>query len=389
MFKILLKTPVILLAVIGLIILTDGIMPVEIKRFIYALSLTIKAVIVFILPPLIFMLLFKTISSLSRKATAIIAIILLALCCSNFLSTMVAYHVGKLVYQLDLSISLPSASNQLSPMWVFQLPKLIANDQAMLSSLVLGVLVSFVKPKVGAWLSGYFDKVVGLMMRFLTTIIPVFVLGLVVKLIHDKTLGTIVKESSLIFAIVGLSLVVYIGFLYLAASRFKWPAFLSCTKNMAPAALTGLSSMSSAAAMPFTLKAAEENVQNQGMARLAIPLTVSTHLIGDCFAIPIFAFAVMKNFGVAEPSFLSYLVFSFYFVLAKFSVAPIPAGGIIVMIPVLESTLGFTGEMSSLITAIYILFDPVITCANISGNGAFALLLGRPKYAECTLQEKT
>ena len=83
----------------------------------------------------------------------------------------------------------------------------------------------------------------------------------------------------------------------------------------------------------------------------------------------------MKSFGVADPSFLTYLPFAFYFVLAKFSVAAIPGGGIIVMLPILESKLGFTGEMASLITALYILFDPIITSANVAGNGAFAMLI--------------
>jgi Na+/H+-dicarboxylate symporter len=80
---------------------------------------------------------------------------------------------------------------------------------------------------------------------------------------------------------------------------------------------------------------------------------------------------------MAEPAFLDYLTFSFYFVLAKFSVAAIPAGGIIIMIPIIEDYLGFNSEMISLITAIYVLFDPVITGANILGNGGFAMLVNK------------
>jgi Na+/H+-dicarboxylate symporter len=129
--------------------------------------------------------------------------------------------------------------------------------------------------------------------------------------------------------------------------------------------------------MPLTIIGTEKNSKNPALSRLAIPVTVNTHLIGDCFAIPIFAFAVMKNFAMPEPAFFSYVIFAFYFVLAKFSVAAIPGGGIIVMLPILESQLGFNTEMSSLITALYILFDPVITCANVCGNGAFAMALNK------------
>ncbi len=78
-----------------------------------------------------------------------------------------------------------------------------------------------------------------------------------------------------------------------------------------------------------------------------------------------------------EPTLIVYLTFTLYFVLAKFSVAAIPGGGIIVMLPILEGYLGFNAEMMSLITALYILFDPVITCANVLGNGAFTKMMDR------------
>jgi Na+/H+-dicarboxylate symporter len=47
----------------------------------------------------------------------------------------------------------------------------------------------------------------------------------------------------------------------------------------------------------------------------------------------------------------------------------------LVILPLLQEHLGFNGEMLSLITALYILFDPVITSANVLGNGGFALVL--------------
>jgi Na+/H+-dicarboxylate symporter len=146
---------------------------------------------------------------------------------------------------------------------------------------------------------------------------------------------------------------------------------------MLPAAITGVGTMSSAAAMPLTILGVEKNSKHSDLARAIIPATVNIHLIGDCFAIPIFAFAVLKNFGIEQPDFAAYLIFACYFVLAKFSVAAIPGGGILVMLPILESYLGFQPEMMSLITALYILFDPVITPANILGNGAFALIISK------------
>ncbi len=372
MFK---KMPFILLAVILLVVAFERFIPVSWLSFLYGLSLSIKSIIIFLLPAVIFMLLFKTTAGLSSKATKIILFLLVGICCSNFISTLISYVIGSGIYHLDLSINLPKDSSGLNPSWTFSLPNLIGNDIAMFSGLILGVTLSLLKPKWAETISAQFDRAIGLILKFILCLIPIFIVGFMGKLIHDKVIENILYDYALIFLLVALAQFGYIFFIYLLANGFKFSPFISSLKNMLPAAIAGFGSMSSAAALPLTIIGASNNTNNSPLTRLIIPTTVNIHLIGDCFAIPIFAFAVMKSFGVADPSFLSYLSFAFYFVLAKFSVAAIPGGGIIVMLPILESQLGFSAEMASLITALYILFDPIITTANICGNGAFALFI--------------
>lgn len=371
------KMPVVLLVLISLVFLIESYIPLEFKQFIYAFGLTLKSLIILVLPFLIFMLLFKTMSRLSLNATGLVVFILAGVCISNFVSTMISYNVGLIVYQLDLSLALPPAESGLMPAWSFQFPKLISNDYAMFAGIASGILLPKISPTVSSRLSNYFEATIPHVLTFLTCIVPFFVFGFVVKLIHDDQLKSIFFDYSLIFLLIGAALIAYVILIYLFSSRFNIPEAFGKIKNMLPATITGFSTMSSAAAMPLTILGAEKNLPNSSLANVAIPLTVNTHLIGDCFAIPIFAFAVLKNFGAIEPSFYDYLLFAFYFVMAKFSVAAIPGGGIIVMLPILESHLGFTSEMGSLITALYILFDPFITCANVCGNGGFALLLNR------------
>ena len=375
------KMPFLLLMVILLIVFIDGWIPLQYKSWLYALSLSIKSVIIFTLPFIIFMLLFKTLSKLASNATKIIILLLIGVCCSNFISTLISYNVGAAIYQLDLSIAVPHDSLGLEPAWNFTLPKWIGNDQAMFSGLIFGILFSLFNPTMAEKISNRFEKVIEIALKCIIYVIPLFIAGFVVKLIHDKVMQNIVHDYALIFVLVACAQFAYVAFIYLVSNQFNLSGFVNSIKNMLPAAIAGFGSMSSAAAMPLTIVGAVKNSNNPDLTRLVIPATVNIHLIGDCFAIPIFAFAVMKNFGVAEPALLSYLIFAFYFVMAKFSVAAIPGGGIIVMLPILESHLGFNAEMGSLITALYILFDPVITCANVLGNGGFALAVNRlPNY---------
>jgi hypothetical protein len=369
------KMPFILLALIVAIIVLAPITPFPLKQTLYAISLSIKALIVLLLPFIIFGLLFKTVIKLSSGASKIIGMILLFVCCSNFISTFLSHYVGIGIYHLDLSMIIPAETQNLMPLWVFQFPKLIANDTAMWSGIILGLISSKLIPQKSIVLAHMIDQVLNIVLKLIVYLIPFFVAGFVVKLHYDGVISVIVKDYSVIFCLIALAQFTYIGLCYLCLNKLRISGFLNNIKNMLPAAISGFSTMSSAASMPLTIIGVENNVDNKDLARAVIPATVNIHLVGDCFAIPIFAYAVLKSFGVEEPSLLTYLIFTGYFVLAKFSVAAIPGGGIIVMLPILENYLGFNAEMLSLITALYILFDPVITCANVLGNGAFAKMI--------------
>lgn len=369
--------PFILIGIIVFAGVFSPMMPLAAQSGLYAISLSLKAAIVFVLPLIIFALLFKTAVQLAKKATKTIALILAGVCCSNFLSTWISYSVGTVAYRFDLSMALPSGNNALLPAWSFSLPKWIGNDHAMFAGLALGVLLALFAPQAAGRFSVLMEKVVGRILKGILWAIPLFILGFVVKLSHEGILVQLIRDYAWILGVVAGAVFSYIAFLYFAANGFQVRASARSIKNLLPAALAGFGSMSSAAAMPLTILGAEKNARNPDLARSVIPATVNIHLIGDCFAIPIFAFAVLKNFGVVEPSLFVYLQFALYFVLAKFSVAAVPGGGILVMLPILESGLGFDPAMLSLITALYILFDPVITCANVLGNGAFALIMDR------------
>ena len=371
------KMPFILLSIILSIAFCGGYIPLGVQSILYALSLSIKSCIIFILPLVVFGLLFKTAVHFANKASKVILLILFAICISNFLSTFCSYTVGHLAYRCDVSLVFPSEENALMPAWNFGLSKWIGNEYAMLAGLLLGIAIARLSASLAQKMSVQLEKIVGVILKAILFSIPFFITGFVVKMHHDQVMTYIFHSYALIFSLIGSALFIYITLAYFIIKRFKAKAAFESIKNIAPAAIAGFGSMSSAAAMPLTILGAEKNAEDPDLARAVIPATVNIHLVGDCFAIPIFAFAVMKSFHVAEPSFIIYSIFACYFVLAKFSVAAVPGGGILVMLPILEQYLGFHSDMLSLMTALYILFDPVITCANIFGNGGFAIAVER------------
>lgn len=362
----------ILFLVILLITCFGSWLPLKFYQILYAISLSIKSVILVILPFIIFSLLFRTTIQLAQNATKIISLILIAICCSNFVATFISHIVGTWIYNFNLSILLPNNSNILTPYWNFSFPKLIDNQHAMFVGIIVGIIGNFYNNKFVKHISIKLELMVSLILKTLTYLIPLFISGFIAKLQYEGIVTTIIKDYFLIFTIIAVAQITYIVFAYFLLNNCKLKELVFNIKNMLPAAISGFSTMSSAASMPLTIIGVENSTKIKNLARSVVPVTVNVHLIGDCFAIPILAYAVIKNYSMAEPFLINYTIFTFYFVLAKFSVAAVPGGGILVMLPILEKYLGFNSDMTSLITALYILFDPVITCINILGNGAFA-----------------
>jgi Na+/H+-dicarboxylate symporter len=269
----------------------------------------------------------------------------------------------------------PKEAGSLTALWSLNLPTLIPNNVAMLCGIVIGIVASKLQPEKSVNAAKYIEKFIGKLLASFIYFIPIFVAGFVVKLQYDGVISMIIKDYTSIFALIALAQFGYIMLAYFLLNKLQIRSCLNNIRHMIPAAISGFSTMSSAASMPLTIIGAESRAQNKDIVRSVIPATVNIHLVGDCFAIPIFAYALLKSFGMEEPTLLNYLIFNFYFVLAKFSVAAVPGGGIIVMLPILETYVGFNPEMMSLITALYILFDPVITCANVLGNGAFSKMI--------------
>lgn len=371
------KMPFILMAVIVSFWVLDPFIPILLKQILFSVSLSLKQLILFLLPFLIFFLLLRASAQLAKSATWIVAIIIFLVCCSNFLATFLAHYVGDFVYTLVDKMPLLDSESSLAPLWDISLPSLVSNDKAMFTGILSGILFKMFTPKFLDRISPFIEKYLQIFFAIFSYIVPIFILGFIVKMQADGLMSFVVAHYGLIFLITFTVLLFYVFLYYFVAQKCSFYQTIRSLKNMTPAAISAFGTMSSAATMPLTVAGVESNGVNKKISGFVIPTTANIHLMGDCFAIPIFAYAVLKSFGSPVPYLSDYLIFCSYFVLAKFSVAAVPAGGILVMLPILQMYLGFNGEMMSLITSLYILFDPLITCANVLGNGAFALVINR------------
>jgi Na+/H+-dicarboxylate symporter len=99
--------------------------------------------------------------------------------------------------------------------------------------------------------------------------IPIFVCGFIVKLAHDGILSSLLQDYALIFLLVAASQLLYVFLIFLITNKLNTKKAVINIKNLLPAALTGFGTMSSAAAMPLTLLAAEKMQRMQVLPNLA------------------------------------------------------------------------------------------------------------------------
>jgi Na+/H+-dicarboxylate symporter len=381
--------PIVFLFALFAAMFCENLLPYSVKSFFYAISLMVKECMIFVLPAVIFSLIHTSLEKIGAKALKFLIFIVPLICCSNFLNTVISYFLGYFCIQANLisviTQSVPEKFSSLTPMFSFSLPKIISSDFALAIGAVSGILYGTIKKKNrNSLFSEMHERLLHLLdffmesfFKILIPIMPLFIFGTALKLKHDKVISVILSEYFTLAGIFIISAGGYILTQLFLISRANCGRSIKYLKNLLPAIITGFGSMSSAAALPLSIKAAEENCRDKNNAAIIVPCSVNAHLVGDCFFIPLVALAISFSFGKGLPDFSAYLIFVVHFVVAKFAIAAVPGGGILVMLPILEKYLEFNADMLGLITAVYVMFDPVITAYNVAGNGAFAIIFDR------------
>lgn len=230
------KLPFILLMIIIASILLNPIISLTTKQIIYACSLTTKSIVLFLLPFIIFGLLFKTFMKLAGNALSVVCLIFGCLCISNFTNTFLTHYVGSLFYYLDFDIGTINATDQpLIPYFSLELPMLIKNEFALFGGMISGVIAAFVlEENTRAKISTQLEAIIQKLFTVISALIPFFIVGFVIKCSSEGTLVSLMKSYSLIFVmfLIYASCYAFLFYLFVSEGNFK-----KCTeylKNMMP-----------------------------------------------------------------------------------------------------------------------------------------------------------
>ena len=369
---------------IVLIMFLGEFVPEEIQRGFFTISILMKETLVFFMPLIVFAFIFACLSAFQKKAPLLILMILSFVVLSNFIFIQLGFFAGDIFlphlgYHAANAIQKTTSSLPiLEPFFTIPYPHLITTDMALLLGTLGGLYGAFWgNEKLAMWGDFLRNKIQSALTKIFIPLVPLYVIGFLFKIQHDDSLLEMFAGYG---PMIGLIVVVQffaILFFYFKANLGNFRNIKTSLRNVFPSGLVALSTMSSMATMPLTLEAAEKNTKNKALAQMMIPATANIHHVGDSVAVPILIAVVLAINGIDSMNYGTFLVFTMYYLVAKFGVPSVPGGELIVLFPILEGHFGFTDSMSGLLTTLYLLMDPFITVTNVLSNGALAIFMDK------------
>lgn len=343
----------------------------------YTASSIIKSGLVILLPVITFTYMFSSMLKFARSSPTLILSVLTTLQVSNILALAIGFFALKWSAPYFLtagSICLRQGVSVNSYVNV-PVPDFWSPGNGMLFGFALGIIFSFIKSSGIIRLSESLKSFIGsILSKLLIPVLPIFIFGFFVKMRFEGTIEALMDGYSKVFIFVILLLLAYTGILLLIAHGFNRRSAWRHVKCMITPLLTGFTTMSSMATMPFTLTCTKEALEDDDYSDFIVPFTNGIHMIGDGIIFGVTIAALIYMYSACEPSLAVLGVFSFYYMLSKFSAAGVPAGTVAIVMPLLGQYLGFSEEMMGVFFSVGILQDCLITTGNVGGNCIFAKL---------------
>jgi Na+/H+-dicarboxylate symporter len=286
-FKILLS----IMAIILFSVVFSEQIPTHLKVVSFTISNTIRQLLLYILPGLIFPFMVTSIASMKTRGAYLIGSIMVMVTVSNFISIMIPYFVGQIgIPYLNMhGIEKIATAQELQPYWDLGLEPFMKMEYTMMLALVVGLYIGLSGTHIfDNFFKRYLNFSRGFFERVFIPILPIYVLGTILKISHETDFKSLLPVFGGMILMIICTQLTYITFLYYIGSGRDIKRTLFSIKNAFQSCIVGFSTMSSVVTMPITLAAAEKNIpEDPASARITVSTTVNCHDVGECISLPI------------------------------------------------------------------------------------------------------
>lgn len=337
----------------------------------------------FFVPVLIFALIAPAIAGLGRGAGKWLGITAGVAFGSTVISGLIAWGTGSALYPKLLSgkdlitnVADPEEGG-LTPYFTVEMPPPLAIMSALLLAFVVGLAMTAVKSdNLYNVLQELNDVVLKVVVTFVIPLLPLYIFGTFLGLGMNENFGDTMAAMGVVLLLSVVMTLVVVLLQYLVAGAVAGVNPFKALKNMLPAYFTALGTSSSAATIPVTYESTLKNNVDEDVAGFVVPLCATIQLSGSMMKIMLYALSIVY---MASLDISGGQIFGFILLLGIMMIAApgVPGGAIMAAAGLLQSNLGFDDSMLSLMIASYIVVDSFGTAANVTGDGAVALIVNK------------
>jgi Na+/H+-dicarboxylate symporter len=335
--------------------------------------------IFFCVPLIIIGFIAPSITKLGQNVSKVLAFaFILAYVSSIGAAFMSCFGGFEIIPHLDISSSIDQSRALPKAIFELGLPPIMNVMSALVISVLIGIAACWNKSTTTIGLLEEFHKIIlSIVTKVVTPILPFFVAFTFCSLTYE---GVITKQLP-IFAIVVLIVIlghyIWLTVLYTIAAIYSKKNPFRVLRYYAPAYLTAIGTMSSAATLPVALESARKaDVLCKDMVNFGIPLFANIHVCGSVLTEVFFVMVVSQIYYGALPSVGTMVLFCLLLGVFAVGAPGVPGGTVIGSLGLIISVLGFDNNaIIALVLSIFALQDSFGTACNVTGDGALTLIL--------------
>lgn len=360
-------------------ILAGSWLPQGVSCALFTLGMFFKDVLMAFIPFVVCGYLMSSIVSFDKKSLLLVLFVILLVTLASFCTALGFYGFTRAIFPfLNLSqASLDTAcasSSTIEALWSVPVRSPFTPTYAIVTALLLGFVAIFGPvPALKKLAFQLRDHSTQILKKYFIPFLPLYVLAILLKIQDEGSLRLLFQGyGKIALTLYGTIFLIFLAILAFVA-RFSWVRIKQIVSSMLPALITGGTTMSGVAAMPFLVDGVTQRTKDERYAEFIVPLTTNIHTFGDGAVIIATALAILGMTHAPQPSFGIFLIFAFYYCLSRFFNACVPGGGILIAAPFVREYLGLDDTAIGLLTTLYVLQDPIITMLNTAANSLLAL----------------
>lgn len=298
---------------------------------------------------------------------------------STVLAGLIAFMAAKALYpsllanQAQKSFANPEEA-LLAPFFKVEMPAVMGVMTALLLAFTIGLGLASIKGNALQKVMNEFQEIVELVInKMIIPLLPFHILGIFANMTQGGQIASIMSVFAKVFVMIIILHVFMLVLQYSVAGSVQKKNPFAMLKTMMPAYFTALGTQSSASTIPVTLRHAKELGVKDKVANFTVPLLATIHLSGSTITLVSCSMAVMLMQGM-NTGIGNMLPFILMLGVTMIAAPGVPGGAVMAALGLLESMLGFTDTMLSLMIALYLAQDSFGTACNVTGDGAITAL---------------